>query len=208
MKKRIPQMMTMAFVMALVFGWTFDVCAMEEESIRTRADIGKSDNGAYIIVEKKSGELEAYSLEEMFGDVRVISCDEVTEAAHRAYITDCTDTAATDSMRSALAKYTFDWDIDRNTIVYSTQKLNLDVYDKIYVSVTANTSNYVSYEIGLMNNVNDVFSCCNNVVGSIGSPQEITDTWEMAVGGSFSFAIKNCSGSADKTVNFTGSYRL
>ncbi len=207
MKKSMILFMSMALVMTLVFERNLSVCAGEEASIRARADIAESDYGAYIIVEKKSGEIEAHSLETLLEGAKVISCDEAAEAAPRAYITDYTEADEEYSMRSVRSTHYFDWDIDRNTIVYSDQKLNLEVYDKIYVSVTANTSNYVSYEIGLMNNVNNVFSNCGSVAGDTG-PQKITDTWEMAVGGSFSFAIKNCSSSEDATVNFTGSYRL
>lgn len=208
MKKSMTLLMSMALLMILVFDCNLSVCAEEEASIRARADIAESDYGAYIIVERKSGEIEAHSIETLLEDARVISCDEAAEAAPRAYITDYTGVVAEYSACSAQSTHNFNWDIDRNTIVYSNQKLDLEVYDKIYVSVTANTSNYVSYEIGLMNNVNNVFSNCGSVVGDTGSPQKVTATWEMAVGGSFSFAIKNCSSSEDATVNFTGSYRL
>ena len=165
MKKSMILFMSMALVMTLVFERNLSVCAGEEASIRARADIAESDYGAYIIVEKKSGEIEAHSLETLLEGAKVISCDEAAEAAPRAYITDYTEADEEYSMRSVRSTHYFDWDIDRNTIVYSDQKLNLEVYDKIYVSVTANTSNYVSYEIGLMNNVNNVFSNCGSVAG-------------------------------------------
>lgn len=203
---RVKRIIESLMVMSLLLAFSFVSAGADKDiSVRSREDICDS-NGAYIIIERATGETESYSVQDLLQETVTISNEYLEECAPYAYITE--STVNDDLSFSAVgdrATMTFDWDIDRNTTVYSTAKMNLNVYDKVSVFVSANTSNYYCYQIGLRNNVNGVFSACSTIAGESVHPAT-SATWEMAVGGDFSFAIKNYNESVDSSINFTGHY--
>lgn len=175
----------------------------------------------FITVTRASGVVENYSLNDLYPEGVPFSPDEWVKSldASRAtiiedgsvymigskkesYITEVEGIALSDSLSRGTR--TFNWSIPANTIMYSTTQLSLSVYDEISYSFQFPVANSGSIGVGLWNNVNNTYINFDNISAAGGVfVATASGSWQMAVGGNFSFAIYNKNSYA---ISALGSY--
>lgn len=204
--RKLKKLLSLVLMTSMVLIYPSTVSAVsvaEGIAIDNQTAESNPDNRAYIMIERATGETESYALEDLLEDAVVISNNQLTVCESGAYILQSIGSEAAISGQSANS-YRYNWDIDRNTTVYSDVIMDLSVGDKVSVTLAAGTKNYISAEVGLMNRTNMAFSSNDIIVGTKDYPM-LAQTWTMAVGGKFSFAIKN-NASKDETINFSGTF--
>lgn len=161
-----------------------------------------------------TGETEYYSLNDLYPEGVPFAADESTVTIPNdkvlvvdsaLFLLDVKPTPLPSSLSSVYSLLSpsttrnFDWTISGNSTTYSTTQLDLDVYDKISFDISMSRTPY-DISVGLWNNVNSTFFSAWNIIGSV---NPYSNSFTMAVGGNFSFAIRNNQSSS---IRVTGSY--
>lgn len=157
------------------------------------------------------GSGEIYSVEPMTGeaDSHWISNDDIETV--RPYSNNISDFQVTRSVSdrtvlgAASGIQTYNWAIPTDTVMYGDRKFNLNQYDSVQFTFTANTKDYYNVNVGLYDHDNEKFVPYHSLSGASGE-KEISGSFTTTTAGNFSFAIRSNKGTANAFLNCTGAY--